>query len=203
MTPVLPIEQCRVFHDGTVTDPRLLHPEGVAVDPEGNIWCGGELGQIYRLSPDGSLLEELASTGGFTLGIALDASGRVYTCDLKHKAVFRYDPATGDLGRFAELGADASGPPNWAVVDTGRNVLYVSESAGPEPPTPGIWRFDLDTGKGGLWYDRPLAFANGMALSIDGDALYVAETFARRIVRIPISENGDSGEVEVVIQLEN
>ncbi|HYH11253.1 MAG TPA: SMP-30/gluconolactonase/LRE family protein, partial [Thermomicrobiales bacterium] len=203
MTPVLSIDQCRVFYDGTVTEPRLLHPEGVAVDREGNVWCGGELGQIYRISADGSVLEERASTGGFTLGVAFDARGRLYTCDLKHRVVFRFDPASEELVRFAELGAGATGPPNMVVVDTRRNVLYVSESAGPEPPSPGIWRFDLDTGDGGLWYDQPLAFANGITLAPDGDALYVAETFARRIVRVPIDANGDAGDAEVVIELES
>lgn len=203
MPPVLSIDKCRVFHDGTVTEPRLLHPEGVAVDREGYVWCGGELGQIYRISADGSALEERASTGGFTLGIALDASGKVYTCDLKHRAVFRFDPESDELVPFAQLGVGASGPPNMVVVDTRRNVLYVSESAGPVPPAPGIWRFDLDTGEGGLWYDRPLAFANGMALADDGNSLYVAETFARRIIRIAIDADGNPGEVQTVVHLEH
>jgi gluconolactonase len=203
MTPVLSIEQCRIVHDGTVTEPRLLHPEGIAVDREGNIWCGGELGQMYRLSADGSVLEERASTGGFTLGMAFDASGRLYTCDLKYRAVFRFDPGSGELTRFASFDERAEGPPNWVVVDSRRNALYVSESAGPAPPAPGVWRFDLDTGEGDRWYDRPLAFANGMALAADASALYVAETFARRIVRIPIEADGTAGAAEEVVVLEN
>ena len=31
-----------------------------------------------------------------------------------------------------------------------------------------LWAYDLETGNGGLWYDQPMAFANGMALSPDG-----------------------------------
>ena len=201
MTGIIPIDDCRIFNDGTVSEPRLLHPEGVAIDADGNVWCGGELGQIYRISADGDTLEEMASTGGFTLGIAFDARGRLYTCDLKHKSVFRYDPATGGLAEFATFGVRrVTGPPNWPVVDTRRNALYVSESNGPEAPGPGIWRFDLDTGEGGLWYDRPLAFANGMALAADGDALYVAETFGHRISRIPIDADGAPGEAETVVE---
>jgi sugar lactone lactonase YvrE len=45
-----------IFHDGMLTDPQLDHPEGVAVDRDGNVWCGGERGQIYRLDPDGTTL---------------------------------------------------------------------------------------------------------------------------------------------------
>ena len=40
----------------------------------------------------------MASTGGFTLGMAFDRQGRLYTCDLKHAAVFRLDPALGRAG---------------------------------------------------------------------------------------------------------
>ena len=202
MNPVLPLDRCRAFYDGTVSEPRLLHPEAVAVDPEGNVWCGGELGQIYRIPADGSRLEEMASTGGFTLGIAFDAAGRLYTCDLKHRCVFLYDPASGALEEFARFDTDrATGPPNWPVVDARRNVLYVSESFGPDEPGPGVWRFDLDSGAGGLWLDRPLAFANGMALSGDANALYVAETFGRRILRIPIGADGTPSEPETVVEL--
>ena len=202
MNPLKSIDACRIFYDGTITEPRLLHPESVAVDTDGNVWCGGELGQIYRISADGSTLEERASTGGFTLGMAFDTLGRLYTCDLKYRSVFRFDPMTGAIEEFANLGAlGAVGPPNWPVIDGRRNVVYVSESAGPGEPGPGIWRFDLDSGEGGLWYDRPLAFANGMALTADGTALYVAETFGRRIRRIPIAPDGSAGGAVTLVQL--
>jgi hypothetical protein len=64
-----------IFYDGTTCDPQLDHPEGIAVHPDGSVWCGGERGQIYRLDPDGTSLEEVASTGGFSLGMAFDAAG--------------------------------------------------------------------------------------------------------------------------------
>lgn len=204
MTPDRPIEDCRTFHDGTVSEPRLLHPEGVAIDAQGQVWCGGELGQIYCLSPDGSSLTERASTGGFTLGIAFDQQGRLYTCDLRHRAIFRFTPGTNDLQVFARFPEDRSaGPPNWPVVDTRRNVLYVSESTGPDHPGPGIWRFGLDTGAGDLWYEGPLSFANGMALAPDGNGLYIAETFAHRIVYLPINPDGSPGDLEAVADLGN
>jgi sugar lactone lactonase YvrE len=44
-----------------------------------------------------------------------------------------------------------------------------------------------------------LRFANGMALSADGASLYVAETFARRVVRIPILADGSAGEAELYL----
>src|SRR5207249_9724401 len=77
----------RIFYDGTITEPRLDHPESVAVHRDRSVWCGGERGQIYRLPPDGSRLEEVASTGGFCLGLTFDANDDLYVCDLKHAAV--------------------------------------------------------------------------------------------------------------------
>ena len=44
--PVLPPERARVFFDGVFSTPRLQHPEGVAIGPDGWIWCGSENGEI-------------------------------------------------------------------------------------------------------------------------------------------------------------
>jgi gluconolactonase len=201
LDPLLPMGKVEVFFDGTFTEPRLRHPEGVAIDKEGNVWCGGEGGEIYRIRSDGSDLELVASTEGFTLGLAFDAIGNLYTCDLKHAAVFRLSAADGSLERFTDGGtAKKIRIPNFPVVDERRSCLYVSDSYGMEEPGPGIWRFDLHTGEGDLWYDRPMTFANGMALSLEGNFLYVAETFARKITRIPILEDGTAGESVTFIE---
>jgi gluconolactonase len=201
MDPLLPMERVEVFFDGTFSEPRLRHPEGVAIDKEGNIWCGGEGGEIYRIESDGSDLELVASTEGFTLGLAFDANGYLYTCDLKHASVFRLSITDGELERFA-VGTEARKIriPNFPVVDERRNCLFVSDSYDMEKPGPGVWKFDLDTGEGSLWHDRPMTFANGMALSAAGDFLYVAETFARKISRIPILEDGTSGESTTFVE---
>jgi gluconolactonase len=200
MKPILPIQKVEVFFDGIFSEPRLRHPEGVAIDREGNVWCGGEGGEIYRIQRDGSSIELVASSGGFTLGLAFDGNGNLYTCDLKHAAVFRLD-RTGSLEPFAD-GSEGRKIriPNFPAVDESRNCLYVSDSYDMEEPGPGIWRFDLDTGEGDLWYDRPMTFANGMALSSEWDLLYVAETFARKVTRIPILEDGTAGEAETFVE---
>lgn len=201
MDPILTMDKVEIFFDGVFSQPRLRHPEGVAVDGEGNIWCGGEEGEIYRIKHDGSDIELVASTGGFTLGLAFDANGNLYTCDMKHAAVFRLNTATGHLEPFAEGGADRGiRIPNFPVVDEARSCLYVSDSYDMEQPGPGVWRFDLNTGEGDLWYEQPMTFANGMALSPERDFLYVAETFARRLLRVPIREDGSAGEAEVFVR---
>ena len=190
-TPVLPPERASVFFDGIFSIPRLQHPEGVAVGPGGEVWCGSENGQILKIARDGSRIEEIASTGGFTLGLAFDGEAALFACDLKHACVFRLDLASRRLERFTPPGIVI---PNYPVVDRTRGCLYVSDSHHFADPGPGVWRYDLGSGQGGLWYDRPMTFANGMALEPGGGALLVAETFARRVSRIAIGPDGEAGE---------
>lgn len=191
--PVLPMDRANVLFDGIFSEPRLQHPECVAVGPDGWVWCGSENGQILRVAPDGSAIEEVASTGGFTLGLAFDGDHALYACDLKHAAVFRLDLATRKLARFTPPGIRI---PNFPVVDRARGRIYVSDSHHFATPGPGVWAYDLATGEGGLWYAEPLTFANGMALSLDGSALFICETFAQRVSRIPIGADGKAGEAE-------
>lgn len=187
---VLPSSRASVFFDGIFSEPRLQHPEGIAIGPDGWVWCSSENGQILRIAPDASRIEEVASTGGFTLGLAFDRDRALFACDLKHAAVFRVDLATRRLDRFSTPGVRV---PNFPVVDSARNRLLVSDSHAFAEPGPGVWTYDLATGSGELWYAAPLVFGNGMALAEDGNSLLVAETFARRILRIPIQRDGSPG----------
>jgi sugar lactone lactonase YvrE len=189
--PLLPLTRASTFFDGIFSEPRLQHPECVAIGPDGFVWCGSENGQILRIAPDGSAIEEVASTGGFTLGLAFDGERALFACDLRHAAIFRLDLATRELRRFTRPGIRI---PNYPVVDAERGRLLVSDSHEFATPGPGVWAFDLITGEGGLWYAEPLVFANGMALTPSGDALLVCETFAHRITSIPILGDGKPGQ---------
>lgn len=198
--PLLDVGACRIFFDGTFSDPRLDHPECVTVAPDGALWCGGELGQVYRIEPDGSRIEEVARTGGFTLGLAFGPDGGLYVCDAPSRAVLRLDPADGRIDTFT------AGPPgrpfampNFPVWD-GAGRLYVSDSGPGDRPGPGVHRFD-GSGAGEVWHDGPFTQANGLALEPGGGALLVAETFAHRITRIAIGPDGRAGGREVLAEL--
>jgi gluconolactonase len=184
--PVLPISRASVLFDGVFSSPRLQHPEGVAVGPQGWVWCGSENGEILRVAPDGSSIELMASTGGFILGLAFSHDA-LFACDQRHGRVFRYDLASGELAPFTRPGARI---PNYPVVDRLRNRLYVSDSHAFGIPGPGVWSYDLTTGDGGLWFDGDMTFANGMALEPGGAALMVVETFARTVTRLAIGAGG-------------
>ena len=180
--PILPASAARVLYDGIFAEPKLSHPEGVAVGPDGWVWAGNQDGDLCRIAPDGSAMERVASTGGFALGLAFDGDRALFVCDMRHAAVFRLDLATRRLERFTEPGIRI---PNVPLVDRARGRLIVSDSFDPAEPGPGLWSYDLDTGAGGLWCAAPMTFANGLAKR--GDHLYVAETFARRVRRVPLA----------------
>jgi len=190
----------RVFTDGMITEPRLAHPEGVAVDREGFVWCGGELGQIYRISPDGTEREIVASTGGFCLGMAFDAAGDLFVCDLAHAAVYRLEVRTGALTEFA-TGVDGHRLriPNYPAFDPD-GLLYVSDSWQMREPGPGILRFRPD-GSGEVWHAGPFDFANGLAFDRSASRLFVAETFGQRVSAIGIRPDGSAGERTVLAEL--
>lgn len=190
----------RIFFDGAFSEPRLDHPECVTVGPDGHLWCGGEGGQIYRIAPDASSIDKVADTGGFCLGLTFGPDGRLYVCDQMHGAVLCVDVRDGTVEHFASR-ADGRTLriPNFATFD-GNGQLYVSDSHGFKDPGPGIYRF-APAGSGCLWYRGPLDFANGLAWNPAGTRLYVAETFAHRVIRIPRNGDGSAGASEIVAEL--
>ena len=181
-----------VLCDGAVTEPRLSHPEGVAVDANGYIWCGGELGQIYRIAPDGSSREVVASTGGFCLGMAFDSSGDLFVCDQKYAAVFRLEMSSGGVDLFADgVPGHRFRVPNFPAFDaSGR--LFVSDSGEMRVPGPGVACLKSD-GTGEMWHPGPFDFANGLAFNRDGSRLYVVETFRHAVSVIDVEPDGSAG----------
>lgn len=200
MPGITSLGEVRVLLEAATGSLRLDHPEGIAIHPDGSIWCGGEGGQIYRVERDGSSFKQVASTGGFCLGMAFDLQGNLFICDLHHQAVMRVDASTLAVERFAdEVPGHRMRIPNFPAFDADGH-LFVSDSWDMTEPGPGILRFDPD-GSGEVWYGEPLRFANGLALSLDGRTLYVVETFAERVSEISIECDGSAGHRRTFIDL--
>jgi hypothetical protein len=53
LEPILPLDGAEVFFDGIFSEPRLRHPEGIAIDASGDIWRGGETGRSTGSPPMG------------------------------------------------------------------------------------------------------------------------------------------------------
>jgi sugar lactone lactonase YvrE len=127
-------------------------------------------------------------------GLAVHRDGSVW-CGGERGQIYRIEAD----GSSIEQAASSAGFSHGMAFDADDN-LYVCDSYAFKESGPGIFRFDPD-GSGELWYDEPINFANGLALSPDGDHLYVAETFANAIFRIPIEEDGSAGAHEEVTHL--
>jgi sugar lactone lactonase YvrE len=192
----LSLKKASIFHDG------LDHPECVAVHPDGSVWCGGEAGQIYRIAADGSSLEvRVEPTGGFTAALAFGPDGLLYYVDVGQRAVFRLDPAGGGPEPVVSgsIGGHELRIAN-AIAFDGAGNLFLTESWSATEPGPGVFRID-PAGRAELWSPGPFLFANGIAVSPDGDAVYVAETWSRRITRIPVLADGSAGSPALYAEL--
>ena len=75
MDATIPLARATVFYDGVVNEPRVNHPEGVAVHPDGSVWCGTGTGDILCIEADGKSAEIVATTKGFVLGLDFDPAG--------------------------------------------------------------------------------------------------------------------------------
>jgi gluconolactonase len=176
----------------------LDHPEGVALGPDGLVYAGGEAGQIYRVGADGSVTE-LASTGGFLYGVALDADLNVYACDFGNASVARITP-TGDVSTYSSGTADRPmRVPNFAAFDDEGN-LYVTDSGEWGSDDGLIYRISYD-GATTVWTEALNRFPNGCCLSADGGSLYVVESRGRAISRIAFADDGSPDAVEQMADL--
>jgi gluconolactonase len=173
----------------------LDHPEGLAFDSHGYLWSGGELGQLYRISPDGRRVETFAQLGGFCLGMAFSPDGDLFVCNHKLPAIVRVNTATGKHEIFADrVGKRKLRVPNYPVFDLAGN-LYVSDSGDWGKTNGCVYRFG-PFGKGELFAEN-LRFANGLALDAEGKNLFVAQSSADNVVRIPIDAKGRAGRAAV------
>ena len=199
MTPMeldlpLPLDALETFGEG------LDHAEGICEAPDGTLYVGGEGGQLYRVEPDGTPTE-LLSTGGFMLGLAADAAGRIYAIDVGHRCVWRIDPATRGLAQFAV------GPrerpfhaPNWGAFGPDGSY-YLSDSGTWDRGDGCIWRVPPG-GRPELWSEASHDQPNGLAVSPDGTRLYVLESYPGALVSLAIRADGSAGPRELLCDLD-
>jgi gluconolactonase len=175
----------------------LDHAEGVAWAPDGFIYAGGEGGQIYRASPDGDL-DELCTTGGFILGIALDGRGRIYACDYTSRTVVRVHGSTVHTFSAGPSDRPFRLPNFLAFADDG--TLYVTDSGGRFAREGSIVRID-PSGAAETWSTALPAFPNGCCLDAGGTRLYVLETDTASLHAVPILDDGSAGDPVLVAEL--
>lgn len=176
--------------------------EDVLVAPDGRIWTGTADGAIHVHDPSTSQTRTVTATGGRPLGLENLPDGRILICDA-HRGLLALDPATGD---FETLLTEVDGERllfcNNAAVTADGTIWFTDSSR--------VWRVeewksDLieHTCTGRLFRRAPdgrvttvldqLCFANGVALTAQGDAVLVAETGTRTIRRVHLTADGSPG----------
>lgn len=180
------IEQFEVFATG------LDHSEGLAFDREGFLWAGGEAGQIYRIGPDGKV-ETLANLQGFCAGLAFSPDHRLFVCHARLGIV-----TVKPEGTFEVLSDHAGGHrikcANYPVFDRHGN-LYVTDSGVWKRQNGYLLRFTPDGTAEVI--GGPYGYANGLALTDDGKALYMVESDTARIFRFSLRADGSLGSPDV------
>lgn len=194
MTPDIPIEQFEIFATG------IDHPECVAFDRHGDLWCGGEAGQIYRISLEGKS-QLVANVGGFNAGLAFSLRDELFVCN-PAQGILRIAP-TGEYTIFAtHAGSHKIVCPNYGLFDSKGNY-YVTDSGNWKKNNGYLLRFpsasdrNPETAPAGEIVGGPVGYANGLALSADEKSLYMVESNADRVLRFVIAEDGTVSAPEV------
>src|SRR5262249_9194075 len=150
----------------------LDHPECLAFDRDGNLWAGGEAGQVYRIDPSGAVAT-VATLGGFNAGLTFSPLDRaLYVCNAK-LGIFPIE-ADGRHSLFAtHAGEHKIVCPNYPLIDR-RGRLYVTDSGKWKQRNGFLVRFDAH-GDGRV-VAGPFGYANGLALSADERHLFMVES---------------------------
>jgi gluconolactonase len=176
MEPEIAIDRFEIFASG------LDHPECCALDRDGNLWAGGEAGQLYRIDATGKVTQ-ISNLGGFCCGIALSPNDRdIFVC-VSGIGVVRVSK-TGEHAVFATHAGDHEIiAPNYLLFDT-RGRLYVTDSGNWMKQNGFVLRFRPD-GRGEI-LAGPLGYANGLALTADERYLFMVESDSDTVLRFEI-----------------
>jgi sugar lactone lactonase YvrE len=136
--------------------------------------------------------EVVCEVEGRPSGLGFDPSGRLLVVSMRNRRVLRLD-ASG-LVTHCDLGDFVSAAPNDMVVD-GHGRAYVGNLGGePEAgPVPLTHLVMVDPEGHASRVGDALAYPNGMAMTVDGSTLIVAESLAARLSAFAIQDNGTLG----------
>jgi gluconolactonase len=169
----------------------LDHPEGVAWDPAtGDLWAGGEAGQLYRVDVDARSFAQAASAPGFVLGLAVDGRSRIVVCCSGSQSLCVL--ADGEIRTLH----DGFTLPNYAAFAPD-GALYLSDSGRWGANDGRVYRLDAD-GTLDVFSTGLPHFPNGCAVSPDGRHLWMVESYAPTVNRLEL----DTGALEQVAVLE-
>ncbi len=164
--------------------------EGPVFDGQGNLYVTDiPHGRIFRITPDGQW-QLVVQYDGWPNGMALHADGSLWIADYR-RGILRLDPASGKppVLVLGHRNSESFKGVNDLVFDAAGNLYFTDQGqTGMHDPTGRVYRH----APGGR-LDLLLANApspNGLALSADGAALFVAVTRGNQVWRAPLLPDG-------------
>ena len=171
-------------------------PEDVAVDGQGRIYAGYQDGRIVRFDPDGGEAEVFARLAGRPLGLEFDAAGVLVVADgegglvavdADGRVASLVTEVEGELLRFADDLAIAPDGTIWFSEASRRWSVHDSTLDAIEGVPTGRLIAYAPANDEATVHLRDLRYANGVAVTPEGSAVLVAETFGFRITRLWLS----------------
>jgi len=180
--------------------PGEAHPEGIAVDREGNVYVvtvaankpSTSEGTLVVFDPQGKHLRTVGIKGSSRLLLDLGfhpRTGQLLVVDYKAGKVLSVDPKTGASSAFMTVTGKNPGL-DGLTFDSAGNVYVTDAHQGI------IWKVGPGGGEASAWVTTPLLKptripptigANGLAFNNKKTALFVANTANDIIVKIPVS----------------
>ena len=175
------------------------HCECLNFGPDGRLYAGGFAGQVYVMPPPKFEPNQFANTDGVLAGVAVDGNHNVYVCNATKHKVLRVSQR-GEISTYCEEAPD--GPlavPNYGSFDHEGNY-YLSDSGDYWKPSGRLIRISskgrVESLIGGNWH-----FSNGLAISPKDGAIFMIESTASDVLRIPIQRDGTTASPEIYAQL--
>lgn len=191
-------------HAALLARGQVEGPEDTTVDAQGRLYTGTSDGYIKRIWPDGRV-EDWADTGGRPLGMVFDTDGNLIVATAG-QGLLSVDPA-GEvrlLTREAEglsfgFADDVDVAPDGRLYFTDASSRFSIEDFWLDllemRPYGRLLRYDPQSGESETLL-ADLHFANGVAVSPEGDYVLVNETWKYRILKYWISGR-KAGQTEV------
>jgi sugar lactone lactonase YvrE len=179
----------------------LHRPENVLGFRDGTVFVSSNQGFITRIEPDGSQLRIGSTEGAAPTTMALESDRSLIVNDTSDGNVHRLDFDGTYETIIDEIDGEPLGAANYVLLDR-RDRLWIAVASRTRPPRSALEATEdgciavVEDGRARIVADG-FRWPNEVRLDADEKWAYVPETMGGRVVRLPVSENGDLGQREV------
>ncbi|WP_285362822.1 SMP-30/gluconolactonase/LRE family protein [Microbacterium sp. LMC-P-041] len=129
---------------------------------------------MYAIAPETGVVEQIGQVDGVVLGLAVDAEGTVYLCDVINRLVVRVRRGEPNVVYSRSAGGSEYTIPNYVAFDDD-GWLWLTDSGEEDPDNPGgrIVRIPPGGGDAEVMSPENLPFPNGLCIGPKGQIYYV------------------------------